>query len=119
MRHVLITLAVAATMLACVGTQTIYKPGNGVIMPRLVKQARPAYTEAAMAARVEGTVTVECVVEADGTVGDVSVTRSLDRKYGLDDAAIKAARQYRFEPGTKDGHPVPVRIPIDFTFTLR
>jgi TonB family protein len=104
---------------ACDRTQTVYTLGSGVTAPLAVKQVRPVYTEAAKAARLEGVVTVDCVVQPDGTVSDVSVSRSLDPEHGLDDAAIQAARQYRFEPGTKDGHPVPVRISIDFTFTLR
>jgi len=45
------------------------------------------------------------------------VTTSLDA--GLDQEAIKAVKQWRFEPGTKDGKPVPVLMTIEMTFTLR
>jgi TonB family protein len=55
----------------------------------------------------------------DGTVGDVKVTRSLDSVFGLDQEAIKAARQWRFRPGMRMGEPVPVIITIELTFTLR
>ena len=41
----------------------------------------------------------------DGTVGDVRITRSLDPDFGLDEEAIKAARQWLFEPGTRFGAP--------------
>jgi TonB family protein len=57
------------------------------------------------------------VVNTDGTIGDVEVTTSLDA--GLDQEAIKAVKQWRFEPGTKDGKPVPVLITLEMTFTLR
>ena len=60
---------------------------------------------------------LECIVETTGSVGDVNVTKSLDE--GLDQEAIKAVRQWRFEPGTKDGKPVPVLVTLEMTFTLR
>ena len=67
----------------------------------------------------QGTVLVECVVRQDGSVGDVQVVRSLDPTFGLDQEAIKAAKQWRFRPGTRLGEPVPVLITIELTFTLR
>jgi protein TonB len=95
------------------------KAGAGVTLPRVVKEVRPEYTEAAKQARIEGTVVVEAVVKTDGTVGDVKVTRSLDTEYGLDEQAVKAARQWLFEPGKKDGKAVPVSVAIELTFTLK
>jgi TonB family protein len=58
-------------------------------------------------------------VQADGTVGDVRVIRSLDSTFGLDQNAIKAVRQWRFEPGSQAGKPVPVIVSVELTFTLR
>ena len=55
----------------------------------------------------------------DGSVGEVKVTRSLDPIFGLDQEAIKAAKQWRFRPGMRQGSPVPVIITIELTFTLR
>jgi periplasmic protein TonB len=97
----------------------VYRPGNGVTLPRLVREVKPQYTSDAMRAKVQGTVLVECVVRPDGSVGDVQVIRSLDSVFGLDQEAIKAARQWRFQPGTRMGEPVPVLITIELTFTLR
>jgi TonB family protein len=95
----------------------VYKPGVGVSAPVLVKDVKPQYTSDAKAAKIQGVVTLECVVNTDGTIGDVEVTTSLDA--GLDQEAIKAVKQWRFEPGTKDGKPVPVLITLEMTFTLR
>jgi TonB family protein len=92
---------------------------NGVTIPTVVKQVRPAYTADAMRAHIAGTVVVECVVETDGSVGSVRVRRSLDAVNGLDDEAVKAAKQWRFRPGTKDGVPVRVLVTIELSFTLR
>ena len=97
----------------------VYRPGNGVTLPRVLREVRPQYTSDAMRAKVQGTVLLECVVRPDGSVGDVQVVRSLDPTFGLDQEAIKAAKQWRFAPGTRLGEPVPVLITIELTFTLR
>jgi periplasmic protein TonB len=96
-----------------------YRLGSGVTTPLLVREVKPQYTSDAMRAKIQGTVWVECVVKADGSVGDVQVIRSLDSTFGLDQEAMKAARQWRFRPGTLKGEPVPVTITIELTFTLR
>ncbi len=96
-----------------------YRPGNGVTIPQLVREVKPAYTADAMRAKVQGTVWLECVVMPDGTVGRVEVIRSLDSTFGLDQEAIKAAKQWRFRPGMRFGEPVPVLITIELAFTLR
>ena len=72
-----------------------------------------------MRAKVQGRVTLEGVVLPDGTVGEVRVTRSLDRKYGLDDSAVKALKEMRFSPGTKDGVAVPVLLDFEISFTVK
>lgn len=91
----------------------------GVELPELKKASRPDYTRAAMSARIQGTVWVEAVVDIDGRVRETRVIRSLDPRHGLDDEAVKAARRWRFIPGTKDGQPAPVLVLIELSFTLR
>ncbi len=96
-----------------------YRLGSGVLTPVLLREVKPQYTSDAMRAKIQGTVLVECVVNKDGTVGEVQVVRSLDSVFGLDQEAIKAARQWRFRPGTRLGEPVPVLITIQLDFSLR
>jgi periplasmic protein TonB len=72
-----------------------------------------------MRARVEGVVVVRAIVQPDGSVSDVQVLRSLDPRFGLDQAAIAAARQWRFRPGSIAGDPVPVAITIELVFSVR
>ena len=95
-----------------------FQPGNGVLPPRVLHQVRPSYTPDAMRARLRGVVRLECVVLPDGSVGRVRVAQSLDSAFGLDQEAIKAARQWRFAPGTRFGQPVPVLVFIDLEFVL-
>jgi TonB family protein len=97
----------------------VYRPGSGVINPRILREVKPQYTADAMRAKVQGTVLLECVVLADGTVGRVDVVKSLDPTFGLDQEAVKAAKQWRFQPGTRFGEPVAVLVTIELTFTLR
>jgi protein TonB len=96
-----------------------YRPGSGINLPTVLREVKPAYTADAMRAKVQGSVWLECIVMPDGSVGDVRVTRSLDPIFGLDQEAIKAAKNWRFRPGTRQGEPVPVIITIELTFTLR
>jgi beta-lactamase regulating signal transducer with metallopeptidase domain len=53
------------------------------------------------------------------TVATIAQFPTLDDKYGLDQQAIVAAKQWKFEPGKKDGKPVAVEVAIELTFTLR
>ena len=95
----------------------VYKPGDGVSAPVVVKEIKPQYTPEAMRAKIEGTVGLECVVETHGRVGEVTVTKPLDE--GLDKEAVKAVRRWEFTPGKKDGKAVRVQITLELTFTLR
>ena len=97
----------------------VYRPGSGIVNPRLLREVKPNYTSEAMRAQVQGEVWLEVVVLSDGTVGDVTVTRSLDPVFGLDEEAIRAARQWRFAPGTRFGEPVAVLVSIALEFNLR
>ena len=84
-----------------------------------MREVKPAYTDEAMKARIQGTAWLECVVMPDGTVGRVWIVRSLDRVFGLDEQALKAAREWRFRPGRRRGQAVPVLIRIGMDFNLR
>ena len=61
---------------------------------------------------------LDAPVGADGSVQDVRVVKSLDRNYGLDAEAVRAAKTWRFEAGLKDGSPVPVALTIEMTFAI-
>ena len=119
MRSILTASALAVVLAGTVLAQQgeVYKVGNGVLSPQLVKEVKPNYTQAARDRRVQGVVELAAVILKDGTVGDVTVTKSLDSD--LDQEAIKATKQWTFKPGTKDGEPVNVSVNIELTFTLR
>lgn len=96
-----------------------YRVGNGVSAPKLVLAVKPQYTPDAMRAHISGSVWLECVVDSRGRVDRCRLSRSLDKNFGLDEEAIKAARQWKFEPGVRSGEPVPVQVTIELAFSLR
>jgi periplasmic protein TonB len=99
----------------------IYNIGNGVSSPVLIREVKPNYTGDAMRAKLQGIVEMEAVVLPDGTIdpNQIKITRSLDSTFGLDQQAIIAVKQWRFRPGLYKGQPVPVRVNVELTFTLR
>ena len=93
--------------------------GSGIKAPDVIKEVKPTYTTEARKAKIQGIVEVEAIVQTDGTVGEVRVLRSLDRELGLDEAAVKAVKSWRFKPGTKDGVAVPVLVAIEMSFVVK
>src|SRR4051812_44585452 len=79
----------------------VSSPGNGVTWSVPTHQLSPEYTQAAKDAGIEGFVRLSAVVDPDGHVDRIVVTRSLDKKFGLDDAAVEAAGAWTFRPCTK------------------
>jgi TonB family protein len=92
--------------------------GPGVEVPRVLREIRPSYTSDAMRAKIVGSVSLEVVISTDGTVAAARVTRSLDAKHGLDQAALVAASYWLFEPGRINGTPVPVTVALVLEFRL-
>ena len=120
MRSILTVALFAALSLAPATAQgqAPYKPTDaGVKAPVMIKEVKPTYTEDAKRRRVQGGVEMDVVVKADGSVGDVTVTKSLDPE--LDQQAVNATKQWQFRPGTKDAKAVDVLVQIEMTFKLK
>jgi TonB family protein len=94
-----------------------YRPGSGIVPPRLLREVKADYTEQARQRGIEGEVVLEIVVRSDGAVGEIRVVRSLG--YGLEDRATAAVRQWRFAPATRLGRPVDVLVEVGVEFRLR
>jgi TonB family protein len=94
----------------------VYRPGGGVVPPVLVKEVKPAYTPEALRLRIQGSVLLEAIVGTDGIPVAIRVMRPLER--GLDEAAVAAARQWRFVPGRVGGTPVDVVVTIQMDFRV-
>ena len=116
-----VTAAVTAFPLtAPAQTTTVYRPGDGITLPTVVHEVKPGYTREAMDRKIQGSVWLR-----GGRAGDRRCRRCAESaapwmpEYGLDRQAIKATKQWKFKPGTKDGKPVAVEVTIEMTFTLK
>ena len=88
----------------------------GTSMPRIASKKEPNYGKASRKARIEGTVTLYVVIGSDGVPNHVLVYRSVSRDLDLE--AVKAIRQWRFHPGTRNGTPVALASMIEVNFRL-
>jgi TonB family protein len=92
----------------------IYQVGGPVDPPHRVD--RPIYPPDAMAAGVQGNVQAEIVIDETGAVSDARVVRSVPM---LDEAALNAVRQWKFDPAIVNGKAVPVRMTVTVNFTTQ
>lgn len=94
----------------------VYKVGAGISAPTAISAPDPDYTEEARRAKKQGTCVLWLIVDSAGHPRDIRVIRGLG--FGLDERAIHAVQQWRFQPALKDGRPVDVQISVQVEFHL-
>ena len=87
--------------------------GGNIRTPPRTVDAAPVMPEVARQAGIRGVVILEIIIGVDGKVTDAKVLRSIPL---LDQAAIDAARQWRYEPTLLNGAPVPVIMTATVNF---
>jgi protein TonB len=99
----------------------VYLPGNGVSNPVLLREVKPNYTADALRAKIQGTVELDAVVRADGTIDarTIRIVRSLDPAFGLDREAVEAVKQWRFRPAMRKGQAVAAIVTLELAFSIR
>ncbi len=95
------------------------RPGSGAEDPVLLRRVDPKYTSDAMRAKIQGAVELEAVVGTNGIITEIRVIKSLDRAFGLDEEAMRTARQWLFRPARLKGEAVPMLVVIVMEFSLR
>jgi len=83
---------------------------------RVTFKPEPQYTEDARKNQITGTVMLQAIFTASGQVTSIREVKGLP--FGLTEKAIAAARQIRFEPAMKDGHPVSMYMHLEYNFNL-
>ena len=91
-------------------------PPPGTAPPKKTKNVAPVYPEDALAARTQGVVILEVLLDCSGRVLDARVLRPVP---GLDQAAVDAVRQWEYAPALEKGKPVPVIMTVTVNFTLQ
>ena len=86
------------------------------VPPQIVRAASTPYTDHALRQGIEGTVVLMVIVRSDGSVGAMSVSKSLEES--LDRSALRAVRKWKFDPATRGGGPVDVVVEINVDFKL-
>jgi periplasmic protein TonB len=95
---------------------SVFRIGGGVSAPRPIYAPDPEYSEEARKAKYQGKVVLWAIIDADGLPKDIRVQQPLGM--GLDQKAVAAVRQWRFDPARKSGQPVAVQVNIEMTFRL-
>ncbi|HEV2324125.1 MAG TPA: energy transducer TonB [Terracidiphilus sp.] len=84
--------------------------------PRLLTPLEAPSNEYAQSCGIAGVAIYTAVVSTDGTPEDITIARPIG--FGLDENAVAAIHNARFEPGTKDGKAVPVRLDLVVEFRI-
>ncbi|MEO8725887.1 MAG: energy transducer TonB [Acidobacteriaceae bacterium] len=94
----------------------VFRVGNGVSAPEVIRQVDPEFSEEARKAKYQGVVVLQAVVDQSGHTTNIKVIRGLG--LGLDEKAVEALRKWLFKPAQKDGHPVAVMSNFEINFHL-
>jgi len=116
-----ISIDAVSTMHVCTdknSTPTLFPPAAEpcATAPQPLSKIPAAYPDKARQKRKEGSVTLGLVVNKDGSVSGVHVLREVSKD--IDQAAVEAVSQWKFEPGTYQGSPVDVETTVTVNFRL-
>lgn len=111
------------------GTDAVATGGGTTVGPKAVRFVEPEYTREARRRRIRAEVVVEVLVDDRGRVQETLIEERfiLDREggsktpvtelgYGLEEAAVSAAKRWIFRPARENGKPVPSYTTLTFTF---
>jgi TonB family protein len=94
----------------------VYTPGGDVKPPKVIHYVEPDFSQSSKEAFIDGIVKLKTTVTPEGRPSDIEVVKGL--KSDEDKTAVDAVKQWRFQPGTKGGEAVYVRVSIEIAFHL-
>ena len=94
----------------------VYTPGGDVKPPKVIHYVEPSFNGRSNDAFVDGVVRLKTTVTPEGLPIDIEVIKGLSAEE--DRNAVEAIKQWRFQPGTKGGEAVYVRVGVEIAFHL-
>jgi periplasmic protein TonB len=88
--------------------------GGLISAPRVLTRVHPVYPKVVARAHIQGVVILEAIVDEDGIVQEIRVLRSVNY---LDEPAIEALKQWRYEPLTLNGRRMPFLLTVSMMFS--
>ncbi len=89
--------------------------GGALVAPKLVHRVAPVYPELAALTRIHGVVILEATVDENGRVEDVTIVRG---QPVLQEAAVEAVKQWRYQPLLLNGEATPFILTVTLNFNL-
>ena len=86
-----------------------------MLAAKIIKRVQPVYPPLARQTRIQGTVRLHVIIAKDGTIKQLEIMSGHPL---LQQAALDAVRQWRYQPTLLNGDPVEVDTTIDVIFAL-
>ena len=99
------------------GLGEIADVGGEVLPPKRVYGPKPPFTEEARQARVQGVVLLQAIIDKEGNVVSVRILKGLPM--GLTESAVSTVKNWKYEPSTRNGEAVAVRMHLNVGFWLQ
>src|SRR5436190_8641085 len=94
--------------------QVVRNTSQADVPPKLISGTSPTYPVSSLSRRESGYADIMCTVDETGHTRDFSVLNTNYQFFA--NHAILAVQNWRFQPATKNGHPVPCRVRIPFKY---
>jgi TonB family protein len=104
------------TQLPSQGGNEVFQIGDGVTAPRVISPVGATYTDEARTAKLDGKIVLFVEITSAGVVENVVVLQKMGK--GMDESAVRAIKQWKFSPATKDGRPVAVVMTVEMNFSM-
>ncbi len=90
--------------------------GGRVKPPRPISTPRPMYPQIARAARIQGDVVIDAVIDTNGNISQMKLISGHPMLVG---AAMEALRQWKYEPTYLDEQPVSIELNVTISFSMQ